>query len=532
MFMNFFRGAKHIKVPGREHKVQISYLAEPTDSENVVGTMVDIIFQVHLIGESGNILVFASGEPQISKILAEVRYRIEKRFSFGDIGPLSCYPLFAALSDDQKDKAVNSIAPLSQSGKLGRKLIVATNIAETSITIPGITHVIDSCMVKSKVCNPSDDSSFLFEQPISKASAQQRAGRAGRTRPGNAYRMVTEGAYHEQLLDHSVAAITECDMLSECLTILSLKRDPLTFPYIIAPATETVVVAYEILRTFSAIQSSGQLSDSGKLIRRLPINIYSAVALLGSPKFQCSGQVLSMISMMEASEGGRKLFVPYHNDEGKKEQKAILQSFSHPTSEHATLFNIYVSWRSASLDKTQDAFLAKNQFKASVLQDADRTRLQLLRILQNEPTLKWQLLSLPPTEPKFYETILMALAAGYFFKIAKRVPGTESRTKKSTWSIVRNGAMVDLKEKFTSLGPEFAAHDWIIFNEYIKGEDKHEIRTISALRPERIIQSQPNFWADPEFLPQGHIQDDMVKLLAKMTSKSEDFVRGGMPNIL
>ncbi|KAL9106818.1 MAG: hypothetical protein Q9227_008240 [Pyrenula ochraceoflavens] len=149
LFTNFFPGSVCATVSGREHKVDVRYLEkQPT---RVRDAIVDTIVYVHLTQQSGNILVFASGVREIHEIISGVQNAIKNRFERKDMGPLSYWPLYAQLPADEQDNAVESVAPAPSNGKPGRKLIVATNIAETSITLTGVTHVIDSCRVKSKV---------------------------------------------------------------------------------------------------------------------------------------------------------------------------------------------------------------------------------------------------------------------------------------------------------------------------------------------------------------------------------------------
>ena len=150
LFLKFLPGSVLETVSGRTHKVSVSYLAEPPTGN----TIVDTILQVHLTGRSGNILVFVSGVKEIRRIITDVQNALNgptARFGPLEIGPLECWPLYATLSPEAQDDAVETISPAPQNGQLGRKLLLATNIAETSVTLTGVTHVIDSCKVKSRI---------------------------------------------------------------------------------------------------------------------------------------------------------------------------------------------------------------------------------------------------------------------------------------------------------------------------------------------------------------------------------------------
>ncbi|KAL8834431.1 MAG: hypothetical protein Q9170_003753 [Blastenia crenularia] len=526
LFLDFFPGSILETVGGREHQVLVSYLPEPPEED----TIVEVILQVHLTGQPGNILAFVSGVPEMFRIMDKIYKALngpERRFAPNEIGPLHCLPLHARLSPDAQDDAVESVAPAPQQGKIGRKLLVATNIAETSVTLTGVAHVIDSCKFKSKIWNPQDESWCLREQWVSKAVARQRAGRAGRTKEGMAYRMCTQGGFHEQLLEHSVPAIKEGDMLSECLDILMMGRSPLTFPYIAAPASETIVKALSILFQLGAVDLKGGLTDRGKAIARLPINVYSAVVLLGSPKFGCSDEILSLVSMIEASDNGSDVFIKPSSKEEATRIMAIRNEFCHKSGDHITLFNIYMSWRQAcnatANANAKEDFVRSNKLNGSVLRSADQTRLQLLRMLSNDET--WKLMFQDPNKPGYYLHMLKALAAGSYLHVAKREHQSEARK----YMTVRHGARVRLMAE-TDLGNPSRNNEWVIYNEYHSdGLSKKTIRLVSAIVPEILIATQSTYWSDLEFLPKGHIQDSLVKVIAKMTGKSEDFVRGGIP---
>ena len=153
--------------------------------------------------------------------------QVPARFRPGDVGPLDCFPLHTRLSPEAQDKAMNSVPPIA-----GRKLIGATHEAGTSLTLTGITHVIDSMRIKIKCWNPRDESWRFVELPISKATAAQRSGRCGREKDGNAIRMCTQRGYMQGLQDHETSGVSVSDMLSECLTIMVAGHSPVTFEWL------------------------------------------------------------------------------------------------------------------------------------------------------------------------------------------------------------------------------------------------------------------------------------------------------------
>jgi len=222
VFRDYFENAVVEKVSGREWGVDILYLKEPPLDPHVA--LVDIVLQIHLTEQSGDILVFVSGVKEILKVIRGVQKALSgdnPSFSKDVIGPLDCYPLYSQLPAHKQAKAIDSVAPGGYKDMLGRKLLVATNIAETSMTLVSVTHVIDSCRAKVKIWDPRTESWTLQDMWTSKAVASQRSGRAGRTKKGKCYRTVTKEGLHSQLTDHSVPVMHKTDMVSECLEILA-----------------------------------------------------------------------------------------------------------------------------------------------------------------------------------------------------------------------------------------------------------------------------------------------------------------------
>jgi pre-mRNA-splicing factor ATP-dependent RNA helicase DHX15/PRP43 len=119
------------------------------------------------------------------------------------VGPVSIIPLYSTLPPHQQQRIFEPAPKPNKKGLKGRKIIVATNIAETSITIDGIVYVIDPGFAKQKVFNPRMRVESLLVSPISRASAKQRAGRAGRTKPGKCFRLYTEKSYKEELIENT-----------------------------------------------------------------------------------------------------------------------------------------------------------------------------------------------------------------------------------------------------------------------------------------------------------------------------------------
>jgi pre-mRNA-splicing factor ATP-dependent RNA helicase DHX15/PRP43 len=513
LFTNYLPQAVLEEVSGRRHKVTVDYLDQPPS--DLIAEIINTIFYVHLTQMPGDILVFVSGKWQIKQVIDGVEQAFsDGRFDKESMGPLKFYRLHGSLSMKQQLHATTNLQPHPQDGRLGRKVIVTTNSAETSLTIEGVTHVIDSCKEKAQMWNPHTESWRLLEQPVSKASVLHCKGRAGRTCEGMAWLMCTERGYQEALIEHSVPQFLQGDMLSECLTILVLGHDPITFDYIVSPAPETIVKALEILYQLGAITEDGELLPRGKELAAIPTNVYAALTLLESVKFGCSDEIISIVAMVEATTKGGSLFRNAESEDGHDKIRASKRFFQHPSGEHLTLFNIYMAWRTASLrgGKTERSFLQDNMLDNTMLRSADHFRLHYLKCMGKIEF--WENRELSKSHPNYYTRILQALAAGHFLHTAKRDPSSNE------YQLVRSGMNVSLT-RHTDLGNPNKYNEWVIYNDCSSEDGRtKDLRVISSITPELLVAAQPEYWWDAEFLPEGHIKNGLLQTLTNMIGPS------------
>ncbi|KAG9971825.1 pre-mRNA-splicing factor ATP-dependent RNA helicase PRP43, partial [Aureobasidium melanogenum] len=219
-FQKYFNDAPLLAVPGRTHPVEIFYTAEP--ERDYVEAAIRTVLQIHATEPEGDILLFLTGEEEIEDACRKISLESDEMIREADAGPLKVYPLYGSLPPAQQQRIFDPApAPFRAGGRPGRKVIISTNIAETSLTIDGIVYVIDPGFSKQKVYNPRIRVESLLVSPISKASAQQRAGRAGRTKPGKAFRLYTEAAFKKELIDQSYPEVLRSNLSS---TVLELKK--------------------------------------------------------------------------------------------------------------------------------------------------------------------------------------------------------------------------------------------------------------------------------------------------------------------
>lgn len=209
------------KVPGRTHPVEVFYTQEP--EPDYVEAAIRTVLMIHRAEEPGDILLFLTGEEEIEDACRKIKLEADDLISQGSVGPLSCIPLYSSLPPQQQQRIFDP-APKSskEGGPPGRKIVVSTNIAETSLTIDGIVYVVDPGFSKQKVYNPRIRVESLLVSPISKASAQQRAGRAGRTRPGKCFRLYTEKDFIKELEEQTYPEILRSNLANTVLELVNL----------------------------------------------------------------------------------------------------------------------------------------------------------------------------------------------------------------------------------------------------------------------------------------------------------------------
>ena len=291
-FVKFFNGdAPVLSIPGRQHGVEIFHSAEP--KEDYLSACVETAVDLHLTKDDGDILIFLTGEGEIVEAVQKIEYQISASKNFK---PFEVLPLYGALSAKSQQEVFKKVP------KGTRKIIVSTNIAETSLTIDGVVYVIDPGLSKQKIYNPRMKFESLLVSSISKANAKQRAGRAGRTKPGECYRLYTKQSYETELIDHPIPEVLRSELSSTILNLSMLGHNNIVeFDFMEPPSTETAMRALETLVHIGAInEETIELTPLGKILGLFPLEPRMAVVLLNSKELGCSEDVLNCISIMSS----------------------------------------------------------------------------------------------------------------------------------------------------------------------------------------------------------------------------------------
>ena len=484
-FQGYFEDAPLMKVPGRLHPVEVFYTEAP--EKDYLEAAIRTCVQIHRYEEEGDVLVFLTGEEEIEEACRKIRDECE---GLGDkVGPVKCYPLYSSLPPQQQQRIFEA-APENPDpeGRPGRKIIVSTNIAETSLTIDGIVFVVDPGFSKQKVYNPRFRVESLLVSPISRASAHQRAGRAGRTRPGKCFRLYTEQSFHKDLQEQTYPEILRSNLSSVVLELKKLGIDDLVhFDFMDPPAPETLMRALEILNYLGALDDDGNLTPVGSVMAEFPLDPQLAKMLVASPEFGCSNEVVTIAAMLS---------VPMVFMRPREQARAADQAkaqFAHADGDHLTLLNAFHAWKQNGEDSNWawDNFLNQRSLKS-----ADSVRNQLVRICQR---LGVNLVSTDFRDKAYYPNIRKALLAGFFSQVGHLERSGHYLTCKDNRVVYLHPSCV-LERK-----PE-----WVLYHEFVL-TSKEYIRTCTEVKPEWLLDIAHHYF-DLSNFPAGEAKSALERI--------------------
>lgn len=216
-----------------------------------------------------------------------------------------------------------------------RKIILATNIAETSVTVSGVRYVVDCGKVKTKQYRPRIGLESLLVTPVSKSSAMQRSGRAGREAAGKCFRLFTEEQYLT-LADTTVPEILRCDVSSAILTLKARGQDDVVgFDYIDPPSRESLCKGLEQLFALGALDKAGKINALGRKMAQLPLSPALARVLVAAvePEMDCLSEAIDIIAALSVEN----IFLTPQSEEKREEMKEARQEFERREGDHLML---------------------------------------------------------------------------------------------------------------------------------------------------------------------------------------------------
>ncbi|CEF65027.1 ATP-dependent RNA helicase DHX8 [Strongyloides ratti] len=476
-FQKYFNNAPFLKIPGRTFPVEIFYSATPeNDYLDAAVRTVKFIHQTEEI--EGDILVFLTGQDEIDEACRKIEEEVK---SMGNlVGPISCIPLYSTLPPDQQ-RRIFSKPPKGTNGKIGRKVVVSTNIAETSLTIDGIVYVVDAGFSKQKIYQPKTRIESLVPAAISKASAKQRAGRAGRTRPGKCFRLYTEESYNTIMSAQTSPEILRANISSVCLQLLKLGiTDLVHFDFIDPPTPLSLVRALELLHNLGAIND-----EDPQLCK----------TLITSNKYSVPREVLTIVAMLSVPP----VFVRPTN--GRNEADNARNRFAFSGSDHLTLLNVYNQFiRNGEIPQ----WCYENYLNFRTLSNAKSIRTQLERIMERLSLMKRQLNF---SDTDYYNNIKKSILSGFFTQVAFRESsGHYTIAKEGQLVVIHPSSVVNTK-------PEF-----LLFNEYIQTRQDF-VRCCTEIQPEWLLQIAPHYY-DAESFPPSELKRRLLNI-EKMMKKGK-----------
>ena len=408
-FKNYFSEAEIIKVPGRRFPVDIYYTKSP--EPDYIEAAVITSLQIHISqaeelfdddNSGGDILVFLTGQEEIELAKRMINNQIKKLR--GKIPNCVVLPIYAALPSEEQAKI---FMPVS---KGERKIILATNIAETSITINGIGYVIDSGFCKQMCYDPRTGLETLAVTPISKANANQRAGRAGRVRPGKCFRLYTSSSFQNELEDNNVPEIQRNNLISMILLMKSLGiNNLLDFDFMDSPPHEILIKALEQLYALGALNSEGVLTQTGLKMIQYPIDPSLTKCIIASIKYKCLKEIITIVSMLSIGSS-----VYYDSNDDKNNSNKAHSMFEHNEGDHFALLQIYNEWEETDFS---NIWCTENYIHPKAMQKARNIKEQLEYITKNKLNINIDDENICDNKD-INDNIRKAIISGFFFNCA------------------------------------------------------------------------------------------------------------------
>lgn len=458
-FSLFFNNCPIITIPGRTFPVEILYTKEP--EMDYLSAALDSVIQIHVSEPKGDILVFLTGQEEIDTS-CEVLY--EKVKALGDnIQELIILPVYSSLPSEMQSRIFEPTPEGS------RKVILATNIAETSITIDGIYYVIDPGFVKLNAYDPKLGMDTLMVSPISQAQANQRSGRAGRTGPGKCYRLYTEKAYKEEMMPNTIPEIQRTNLSN---TILLLKamgiNDLLNFEFMDPPKATTLLNALQDLYILGALDDEGYLTRLGKRMSDFPMEPKLSKTLIKSVDYECSEEILTIVSMLSV----QTIFYRPKDKQNLADQRKA--RFKHSSGDHLTLLNVYRSW---VLNGYNKRWCQENFIQERSMRKAQEVKAQLTKIMRKNN--QNSIVSCGLDSDK----IIQAICSGFFKNSAKRDHQEGYKT------LVENTPVyLHPSSSLQGKDPDYVVYHTLLLT------TKEYMHCVTSIDAQQLIESAPNYF--------------------------------------
>ncbi|CAJ0635811.1 6311_t:CDS:10 [Entrophospora sp. SA101] len=430
-FAAFFGNCAIFTIPGRTFPVDTMFSKTPC--EDYVDSAVKQVLEIHLSRPAGDILVFMTGQEDIEITCQVISERLQQ---LDNPPPLAVLPIYSQLPADLQARI------FEKTSDNARKVIVATNIAETSLT----------------VFNPKIGMDSLQITPISQANANQRSGRAGRTGAGTCYRLYTEQAYHHEMFINTIPEIQRTNLANVVLLLKSLGvKNLLDFDFMDPPPQDNILNSMYQLWILGALDNTGELTPLGRRMVEFPLDPSLSKMLIVSQELGCTAEILERVEQSDAAR--EKFFVP--------------------ESDHLTLLHVYTQWKSNGF---QDGWCVNHFIHSKAMRKAQEVRSQLIDIMKAE---KMELVSCGTN----WDVVRKCICSAYFHQAA-RIKGIGEYVN------IRTGMPCHLHPTSALYGLGYTP-DYIVYHELVM-TSKEYMQCVTAVDPYWLAEMGPMFYSVKE----------------------------------
>jgi len=468
-----------ISVDGRQHAVDVLYLAQP--ASDYIHATVETAWKIYQGDNTGDILCFLPSGEDIDRAIRLAAEHFQEH-----VQSVEFLPLYGTLPYHMQARVfqTNNSKGDNPKQRAKRRIIFATNIAETSVTVPNIAHVIDSGLAKLPYFDPKTALDRLIVGPTSQASARQRTGRAGRVRSGKCYRLYNENYLLKNMTDQTPPEILRTNLTSFILTLKALGVDNiLAFDLMDVPSVDALSHGLESLYALGAIDDKTHLSKIGFDMSAFPTEPRISRMLLESLDAGCSWEVLSVASALQV----RDLF---HRPRGRQAQQlvdyeAAVSEVADASGDHVTYANLLAEQDDRALDQQEckEKFINYVAFRRAM-----EVRTQLSRFLRRFGRVQAMGLLASGDGLARSKAIRRCVTAGFFANVAK---------------LSNDGRYYTLRKHILvtpSTSSIFASHgrvssEYIVFGETLDGPNGGiELRAVSAIDARWLRELAPHYW--------------------------------------
>ncbi|KAL6574055.1 ATP-dependent RNA helicase [Orobanche hederae] len=497
-----------LSVEGRGFNVEIFYVEEPVS--DYIRAAVSTVVSIHDEEPMGDILVFLTGQDDIDaaiQLLTEDSDSRKKDAHQSAPQCSPCMPLQTLITTSPK--APNPVLfhqiltvfglivlPLysglpradqdlvfSPTPRGKRKVVISTNIAETSLTLEGVVYVVDCGFSKQRFYNPVTDIENLIVAPISKASARQRAGRSGRVRPGKCYRLYTEEYFMNEMSADGTPEMQRSNLVSCVIQLKALGIDNiLGFDWPASPSPEALIRALEVLYSLGVIDDDAKLtSPAGFQVAEIPLDPMISKMILASNDYGCSEEVITIAAVLSIQS------IWFSVRGAQKELDEAKLRFAAAEGDHVTFLNVYKGFTKSG---RSSSWCHKNHINYHAMKKVDEIRQQLRRIVQRLG------ITLKSCEGDM-QVVRKAVTAGFFANACR----LEAFSHNGLYKTIRSSQEVYIHPSSVlfRVNPK-----WVIFHSIVS-TDRQYMRNVISIDPSWLTEVAPQFYQHHRINPRPFV---------------------------